>query len=208
MPGSVERTIAALRRALDGEVGRRLVHASGSAIPALYLLEFATWRQVQLLFVACALGAGVLELLRLSAGLDWRIYDRLTREYEQDNPAGYAYYVLSTAAVALAFDPRVAVPAILMLMLGDPVSGVVSSDEIREVKRPAALGTMFAVCVAIALPFLSDAPLAVALGSVAATAADGVKPTVDGYVVDDNLTIPPAAAIGMQAGIALTALLL
>ncbi|MFC6736312.1 dolichol kinase, partial [Halolamina salina] len=27
--------------------------------------------------------------------------------------------------------------------------------------------------------------------------ADGVKPVVAGYVVDDNATIPPAAAIGI-----------
>ncbi len=34
----------------------------------------------------------VLEAVRLSTGLDWVVYDRLTREYEQDNVAGYALY--------------------------------------------------------------------------------------------------------------------
>lgn len=207
MPGSVERTIAALRRALDGEVGRRLVHASGSAIPALYLLEFATWRQVQLLFVACALGAGVLELLRLSAGLDWRIYDRLTRGYEQDNVAGYAYYMFSTTAVVLAFEPRIAIPAVLMLTLGDPISGMAGSGELRRVKRPAALAAMFCTSAVLAAPFLHRTPLAVALGALAATVADGVKPTVEGYIIDDNLTIPPAAAAAMWLGVELTATL-
>ena len=43
--------------------------------------------------------AGVLEALRLSGRLEWQVYDVLTREYEQDNPAGYALYAVSMAAV-------------------------------------------------------------------------------------------------------------
>ncbi|PSQ60006.1 MAG: dolichol kinase, partial [Halobacteriales archaeon SW_9_67_25] len=36
---------------------------------------------------------------------------------------------------------------------------------------------------------------------LAATVADGVKPVVAGYVLDDNLTIPPAAAVAMTVGL-------
>lgn len=188
------------QRLTEAEVARRLVHASGSAIPGLYLLGFATWRQVGLLFAVGAAVALALEVVRLWIGLDWWIYDHLTRSYEQDNPAGYALYFVSSAPVALLAEPRVGVPAILMLTLADPISGLAGSDELRTVKRPAALALMFAVSTAIAAPFVP--PLAAVLGGGAATVADGVKPVVRGYVVDDNLTIAPVAALAMAAGLA------
>ena len=201
----VGRTAAALRRSLGEETPRRLVHASGSVLPLLYLLDLAAWRQVQALFVVGSLAAATLEVLRLSVGLDWRIYDRLTRSYEQDNVAGYAYYMFSTTAVVLAFEPRIAIPSVLMLTIGDPISGLAGSGELRRVKRPPALAAMFGTCVALAAPFLYRTPLAVLLGALVATIADGVKPTVEGYIIDDNLTIPPATAGAIWAGIELSA---
>lgn len=208
MWGVVGSTVATLRRTLGEETPRRLVHASGSVLPLLYILNVATWTQVRALFVAGSLGVGALELLRLSVGLDWRIYDRLTRGYEQDNVAGYAYYMFSTTAVVLAFEPRIGIPAVLMLTVGDPVSGMAGSGELRRIKRPPALAAMFCTSAALAAPFLSRTPLAVVLGALAATVADGVKPTVEGYIIDDNLTIPPAAAGAMWLGVELTALVL
>ena len=118
------------------ELARRLVHASGAGLPALYLLSVIDWAGLQLLLVAFAAGAVVLEILRLSVGLDWAIYDRLTREYEQDNPAGYALYAISMAFAGLVFPPPVAVAGMLMLALADPVSGVLGSAGVREWKSP------------------------------------------------------------------------
>jgi len=208
MWGLVGRTVATLQRTLGEETPRRLVHASGSVLPLLYLLNVATWAEVRALFLVGSLCAGALEVLRLSVGLEWQIYDRLTRRYERENVAGYAYYMFSTTAVVLAFEPRIAVPAVLMLTIGDPISGMAGSGELRRVKRPPALAAMFLTSVALAAPFLSRTPLAVALGALAATVADGVKPTVEGYIIDDNLTIPPAAAAAMWAGVELTATVL
>ncbi|MFB6161191.1 MAG: dolichol kinase [Haloferacaceae archaeon] len=186
------------------ELRRRLVHASGAGLPLCYLLGAVTWRTFGRLLVALAAVAVALEGLRLTVGLDWAIYDHLTREYEQDNPAGYALYAVSTTAVALAFDPAVAVPGMLMLMVGDPISGLLSSaGAATEGKRPGVLAAMFSVCFALAAPFALDVaspPVAVAaaaVGAAGATAADGLKPVVAGYVVDDNLSIPPAACAGM-----------
>jgi dolichol kinase len=198
---------ATVRQAIPDEFGRRLVHASGSVLPALYLLQLASWIQVRVLFVVGAMIATVLELLRLFGGLDWNIYDLLIREYEQDNPAGYAYYMLSTACVVLVFEPQIAIPAALMLMIGDPISGMAGSGEFRTVKRPSALAVMFVTCAALSAPFLYETPLAVALGGLVAMVADGVKLVVSGYVIDDNLTIPPAAAVAMWAGVELSAVL-
>ena len=184
------------------ELGRRLVHASGATIPGAYLLDrydletgLVTWRVVQAVAIAGLLATAVLEFLRLSGTLEHPIYDRLTREYEQDKVAGYALYVLSGTAVVLVFEPQIAVPALFMLTLGDPVSGLLSTGELRTVKRPRVLIGMFLVSLALAYPFVGA--VAAVAGALGAMLADGIKPTVGDYVIDDNLTIPIAAAIPM-----------
>jgi dolichol kinase len=187
------------------ELQRRLVHASGALLPLGYLVGLVPWVAVRGLFVVGALVATGLELLRLGVGLDWAIYDRLTREYERDNPAGYALYMYSMTAVALVFSPPVAVAGMLMLAVGDPISGLMGSAGVGEVKGAATLLTMFGVCLGLALgTFLLEGlalvgvTLAAAVvGAAGATVADGVKPVVAGYVVDDNLSIPPVACAGM-----------
>lgn len=184
---------------LPAEVRRRLVHASGAVLPGAYLTEVIDWRTVQALFVlgtAIALG---LEALRLFVGLDWRIYEELTREYEANNLAGYAIYFVGATVVVLGFEPRIAVPAVLMLAIADPVSGLLGSGELRDVKRLNVLAATFGVAVFIAAWFVPP-PVAV-LGAVAATIADGAKPVIRGSVIDDNLTIPVLAACAMWVGL-------
>jgi dolichol kinase len=194
------------------EIERRLVHASGTGFPALYLLGLLTWRELGYLLVAATAVAGVLEFLRLYVGLDWSIYDRLTREYEQDNPAGYALYFVSMTAVAFLFEPAVAVPGMLMLTIGDPISGLLGSNDAGRAKRLGVLAAMFAVCFLLAVPFTTGAlpssawligVVAAAVGAAGATLADGVKPVVATYVIDDNLSIPPTACVGMWVVLAL-----
>jgi len=190
---------------MTDEVARRLVHATGAAVPLGYLLggDLVSWRLVQLFLTAALVVVVVLEFLRLSVGLDWAIYERLTREYEQDNPAGYALYIVGMAAVAWAvavgLPVEVAVPAMLMLAIGDPISGLLGSTEASSVKQLWVLLVMFGVCTLLAAPFVPTA--AAVLGGVAATFADGVKPTIAGYVVDDNLSIPVLGAVAMWVGL-------
>ena len=192
------------------EVERRLVHATGAAIPLAWAVGLVGWRSVQLLWTAALAVALALELGRLSGRVDLAIYDRLTREYESDNVAGYALYMVSMTLVAylfafepgtvlagvLPYRPGLAAAAMLMLALADPVSGLLGSGELR--KRVWVLAATFAVATLVAVPFVPALPAI--LGGAAATLADGVKPVVAGYVVDDNLTIPPAAAVGMTVG--------
>lgn len=182
---------------VPSEVKRRLVHVSGTAVPAGYLVgrEFGLldWTTVRWFLLACAAVALVLEAVRLSVGLDWRIFDELTRSYEQENLAGYALYLLGMAAVALAFRPRIAVPAMLMLTIADPISGLLGSGKLA--KGVHVLFVTFAVCVLIASFFVP--PVAAVFGALVATLADGMKPVVRGYVVDDNITIPIGAAVAM-----------
>ena len=184
-----------------GEIKRRLVHASGTAAPAIYLLGIVTWDQLGWLLVLGSVIALVLEILRLFVGLDWRIYEELTREYEQENLAGYALYMFAMTAVVLVFEPVVAIPAVLMLTIGDPISGYLGSGELREIKQTSTLVAMFVVCLVLAIPFtwyaLANpvmALVAAGLGALVATLADGVKPVIFSYVIDDNLTIPIGAA--------------
>nr|WP_305794430.1 dolichol kinase [Halomarina rubra] len=180
-----------------------MVHATGAVVPLAYLLFDVPWRWVQLAWTLAALGGLLLEALRLSGVVQWRIYDTLTREYEQDNLAGYALYLVSMCGVAWLFPPSVvpgaAVAGMLMLALGDPVSGLLGSGELQSVKGTPVLLAMFAVCLAIALG-VGLAPVPAIAGAAAATVADGVKPVVATYVIDDNLTIPPAAAVGVLLG--------
>ena len=183
-----------------GELGRRAVHASGALAPLSHVADILTWPQVRYAWTAIAVVTLVMEALRLYGGLELALYDRLTREYEQESVAGYALYMISGTPVLWLTPPAVGTPAILMLALGDPVSGLLSSGELRSVKRPRVLVGMFAVCFALALPFVP--PLAAVAGALGATIADGVKPIVRGYVVDDNLTIPPLAAAGLALALA------
>ncbi len=194
----------------ESELKRRLVHASGTGLPLLYVLGFVSWEQFGLVMLLVSAVAAILEFFRLVVGLDWGIYDELTRSYEQTNVAGYALYMFSMTAVVLVFAPHIAIPAALMLTIGDPVSGLLGTTrEADESKRLRTLGAMFAVCFAVSAPFLVPAAgpvgwAAAAAAALAATAADGFKPVIASYVVDDNLSIPPAAALAASAVLAAT----
>ena len=184
------------------ELERRAVHASGTGLPALYLLGLVEWPDIQLLLVGLAVAVTALEFVRLVLGYEWGLFDQLARSYARDNLAGYALYAYSQLAVALVFTPNLALPAMLMLTIGDPVSGYLGDNEAGTAKALGVLAVMFLVCFAIAAPFLTAVlPLpvglaAAAVGAAGATLADGVKPVIAGYVVDDNLSIPPAACVG------------
>jgi dolichol kinase len=190
------------------EFERRLVHAAGTLYPVPYLLGWLSWTQTTLLLVLSVATAAALEFLRLVVGLDHAVYRALIREYEADAIAGYAVYqvgMAGTAAIATtaAASPTLAVPAMWMLSLGDPVSGALGTNGPREPKRPLVWAVMFGVCVAIALPFAvpSFGPVTGAVvaigGAVTATVADGLPPVVRGTTIDDNLTIPIGALTSM-----------
>lgn len=187
------------------ELGRRAVHASGTGIPALYLLGLVDWPGVRLLLLALSLAVTALEFVRLVLDYEWPLFDTLAREYERENVAGYALYAYSQAAVALVFGPVAALPGMLMLTIGDPVSGYLGSNDAGTAKQAGVLGVMFLVCFALAAPFttaVTTLPVglaAAAAGAAGATLVDGFKPVIAGYVVDDNASIPPAAALGIAA---------
>jgi dolichol kinase len=185
------------------EYGRRAVHASGVGMPLLYLLDLATWNQLRYFMLGVTAVAFVLEFLRLVVGLNHWLYDELTRPYEADSVAGYAFYMLSVTLVAVTFGPSVTLPAVLMLAVADPISGALSDNGAHEHKRPAVIGATFGLCFLLAVPFtvawsdLAVGAAAAAGGALLGAIADGIKPIIRGVAVDDNLTIPLAAAVGI-----------
>lgn len=198
-----------VRDRLGGEVGRRLVHASGAVFPLGYLLAErvaavpADWRAFQAVVLAGVALAAVLEALRLRVGLDWWIFEQLTREYEQEKVAGYALYALSFGVLVVAFRPAIALAAMLMLSFADPVGGILAGEDPIPVKRPLALAGTFLVCLAVGAALL---PIAAAVAAAAAaTVADGVFFEVREYVIDDNLTLPLSAAAAAWLAIRLVA---
>ena len=187
----------------------------GTVYPVPYLLGWLSWDVTAGLLLAGVAIVGLLETVRLSgrAGPLTPVYDALVREYEADGVAGYALYQISMAGVALAATtslatPTLAIPAMWMLSVGDPVSGTLGDNGPTEPKRPAVWVAMGLVCVAIAMPFTVPAFGATAgvvlagAGAVGATVADGLPPVIRGVAVDDNLTIPPAALAGMTVALA------
>jgi dolichol kinase len=177
------------------ELARRGVHAAGTLIPVPYLLDWVPWEWVQWFVLAGAAVAAVMELFRLGGQLEWVVYDVLTREYEQDNPAGYALYAAGLAVVVTLFPIPLAVAATFMLTLGDPISGLLGDAGAEGIKQGWVLAVMFTVCLLVGLPHVR--PAAAVAGALAATVADGVKPVVAGYVVDDNFSIPVGAGAAM-----------
>jgi len=181
------------------EVRRRLVHVGGAVLPLAYVVDVVTWSQIRLIYVAGLVVAVVLEFVRLVLGVEWWLFDELARDYERANVAGYALYVVGSTVAVLVFEPRIAVPALLMLAVVDPVSGLLADNEFREPKRPTVLAVAFALSGLIASPFV---PLPSALlGAAATTLADGMTPVVRGHAIDDNLTILIGAAVAMWVGL-------
>ena len=190
------------------ELERRLVHAGGTLYPVPYFLGWLTWGETRIFLGVALAVVFALEFLRLVVGLNHAVYRMLTREYEEDALAGYALYQVSMTGAVLLLEPTLAIPAMWMLSVGDPVSGALADNDATEAKRPAAWIAMFLVCFGLAVPFMipafgPDVGVAVAVaGAVPAAVADGIPPVIRGIPVDDNLTIPPAAAGGMLFALA------
>lgn len=173
------------------------MHAIGVVIPVAYLAGLFTWYQIQLALVVGTVGVLVLEYLRLSGRIDWAIYDHLTREYEEDDVGAYVLYAIGMTLVAFIVPVRSAIPAMLLLTIADPISGVLSSRSELGMKNGYVLVATFGVSVFLAS--LVDVPLWPAIaGGIATATADGMKPIVAGYVLDDDITIPIASAIAIE----------
>ena len=190
-----------LKAAVEGELGRRLVHASGAAIPLTYYVltvgiavdESVAWQVLQAITVLGVLAAAVLEFVRLRIGLDWWIFEHLTRAYEREKVAGYALYLVGMATVALLFEPAIALTGMFLLAIGDPLSGYLATDS-PGLKGPRAVVPALLVGTGIGI-VVGLHPAVAAAAAVGLVVADVRLWSIGGYVIDDNLTIPIAAGV-------------
>lgn len=187
------------------EVRRKLIHLTGLSVP-LGIMIFGK------IYTAAMIAVALIVALALEMGrLKGRIRLPEVRDQEQEKVAGYIYYIFGSLITVLIFQPMIAITAMLMLSLGDAVSGLVGSvlenSNVRgynqrwKVKPFPIVTAMFLACLAIG--YLSSAitnlPFQVYLaGAVGATIADSIALIFRNRGLDDNLTIPLFAGTMMS----------
>jgi len=70
------------------------------------------------------------------------------RDYEYKGIAGYTMALLGVSISVLLFRPDIALATVLILYIGDPISGLVSSGEMKRVKSLRALSAMLLTSLA------------------------------------------------------------
>lgn len=178
-------------RVLRKEAKRKTIHICGIAIPVLYL--FLQKDLIILGFVLAFFGIFVIEWLRFR-GL---VSLPFLRNKEQKKIGAYVFFVIGAFISILIFEKNIAIVAILMLAIGDAVSGMagavlnVDNPELYEkrMKRPLVMLVMFVTCLIIGWLALHSLLVAV-FGAIGATIADGVPLRFHSVQIDDNLTIP------------------
>lgn len=194
------------RAKLVKEIKRKAIHLSGLSVP-LGILLFG--RTVTAALIALALAVALL--------LEWgRLKGKIrlpeVRDHEEVKVAGYIYYIVGSLLTVILFEPMVAVTSMLLLSLGDTVSGLVGSilmnsnvrgmNEKWRVKPLPIVVAMFIACLFIGYfsSGITRLPFQVYLaGAAGATIADTVAIVIHGRNLDDNLTIPLFSGALMSA---------
>ncbi len=207
-------------------IGRRMVHSLSSVVAIAYVIGLLNWTELTILVGIGAAVITALEFDRLVLGNSFLDPLYRDYEEESPAGYAYSVVGMFLTVLVFGYllgSPSVAVVGVLVLSFADPIAGIMSPNKLMKVKPWYVLGAMFVLSFVIALasdplfPALPEAALGglgeqympypypdvsvsvpEALGAaVGATVADGVKYRVMGYVVDDNLTIPLYAGIGM-----------
>jgi dolichol kinase len=190
------------------EVRRKLIHLSGLSVP-LGILVFGK------IYTAAMIALALTVALVLEAGrLKGMVYLPAVRDHEQEKVAGYIYYIFGSLVTVAIFSPMIAITAMLMLSLGDAVSGLVGSvlenSNVRgcnqrwRIKPFPIVTAMFMACLAIGYlsSAITDLPFQVYLaGAVGATMADSIALVFCNRGLDDNLTIPIFAGVMMSLAV-------
>ena len=196
------------RTALVHEIRRKLIHITGLTVP-IGILAFGK------VYTAIAIALALIVGLFLEAGrLSGRITLPALRDHEANRVGAYIYYIVGSLITVVLFRSMIAVLAMLMLSIGDAVSGLIGSILVNSNVRadacekkikplPIQLG-MFTTCLALGyitsgltqLPFL-----AYLAGAIGATIADAVPLRIRSLCLDDNLTIPICSGIMMSLAV-------
>jgi dolichol kinase len=183
---------------------RRLFHAGNSLVVSFLppVFGLGRWSTVAILtvFLAGLLAFDVVRLRtpRLNA-LFFTMFPSLASPRERVGIASSTWYLVGVILVYAIFPRAIAVPAILVLGLADPLASTIGRLWGR---RRLGKGTVLGSSVFLAVSF---AVLTVFVGpAVAAPAALFVTCVeVLPWRLDDNLTVPPAAAVGLWLAIRL-----
>ena len=193
------------RTNLVREIKRKTIHITGLSVP-VGIVVFGKIYTAGM--IALALGVAlILEVGRLRG----RISLPATRDHEQEKVAGYIYYIFGSLVTVALFQPMIALTSMLMLSLGDAVSGLVGSvlmnANVREqnvrwrIKPLPIVASMFLACMVIGYlsSSLTRLPWEIYLfGALGATLADSMALVVCNRGLDDNLTIPIFSGIMMS----------
>lgn len=202
---------------LAKEASRKSVHMAGFLIPVAYYF-FLSRELLLILLGAGVLGAGILELIRLS-GVP--LFPKvLLRDHEKKGLVGGYFFALASSFLAvLLFDKPVAVAAMLFLTLGDGITGLAGAAltmlagpkeadkrkydtdgrtlpeelwyALTHPKSPVLMAVMLVVCGALGLALYPSLSLImIAAGAFGAMIADAFPWRIFGLTVDDNLSIP------------------
>jgi len=191
---------------LISEIRRKAIHLSGLSVPLSLLL---LGRDFAIGFVALALAVSlVLEWQRLKG----RIRLPEVRAQEEHKVASFIYYITGCLLCLIFLPKMIAVNAVLLLSLGDTISGLAGSvlvnadvrgkKEMWGCKPLPIMAVMFSGCLLIGyfasgITHLSF-PVYLA-GAAAATIADGVCIIINGKGLDDNFSIPVFSGLVMAA---------
>ncbi len=178
------------------EIRRKLIHITGLSVP-VGIMAFGK------IYTAMAIAIALAIALAIEAGrLNGMIKLPEVRAQEQDKVAGYIYYIIGSLITVIAFQPMIALTSMLMLSLGDAISGITGSvlanSDVRSrgrrcVKPIPIVTSMFLACLMIGYlsSRITGLPFEVYLaGAVGATIADSVALFIRNICLDDNLTIP------------------
>jgi len=189
---------------LKEEIIRKGIHvASGILMAILYTL----FQKNLLIFVHFffLIAIWFLEVLRFKG----MIQVPFLRDGEKKNIGSHAFFMLSTLISILLFDTQIAIASILILAIGDAVSGIAQAvkggplDSVEVYKRGIKpldmILIMFTVSFLVGYYILNSFIMAI-FGAIGATIADGVRLRIYGLTIDDNLTIPLYSGFLMSLG--------
>jgi len=178
-------------------IWRNLFHFSGIVIPLAYLLVNRSAALGLTIFLLCMLL--LVEFLRLTGRVKLGAAGKYLKEKEQNKPTGSVFYTVAALITVLVFREKVAICALLVLCISDPVSSLVGRSLGRHPLFGKSMeGTLaFLFSSLVILTLFSTAGLSVTLAvALIATLTELCTPRF----LDDNLTIP------IVTGLALTLL--
>jgi len=187
-----------LEISLYNEFKRKGIHLFALAIPiAYYLLP----KKIALLvLVPLALGSILVDIIRLrklplANFFNWFL-GPILREHESYSLTGSSHILSASALSILFFDKKVAIAAIVYVILGDIAAALIGRVYGKtKIEKKSLEGSLafLSVCLLVAL-VLPGLPFWIgAIGALVATAVEALS-----ISIDDNLSVPLLSGLVME----------